>query len=160
MEFESNTDLDSESDTETSLILQQLKEFEQEHNHFGKYYPSNIKSIHIRFIYIQNNQIEKMTRDLIMLPHPNILKWNHLLKLVGNNNYCKYKLQSVAKYHFSDDSKQFTELQMSQDIVFQPAVQTYHDLNEIILLLKENKSYRQTRCKSNRISKSFTKKTI
>ena len=101
-----------------------------------------------------------MTHDLIMLPHPNILKWNHLLQLVNNNSYCKYKLQSVAKYHFCDDSKQFTELQMSKDILFQPAVQTYHDLNEIVILLKENKSHRQTRGKLHRISKSFTKKTI
>ena len=104
--------------------------------------------------------MEQMSRDLIMLRHPNIMKWNQLLQLINDHKMQRYKLQFLAKYNLSDH---FTELSISQDIIFQPTIRIYQDLNEIVVILKEElppKTHHQTRCKRIRVIKTFTKKTI
>ena len=152
MEFE------IENDEDTNHILQYLKEYEQDNQSFGKYYTSNIHSIYVRYIYINNNQcIEKMSRDLIMLRQPNLMKWTHLLQLINSNccyNVRKYKLQFLGKYNAVSSSDSFSEIPILQDVCFQPTIRIYHDLNEIAVIFKEEmypKSHHRTKCKNQRI---------
>ena len=177
-DFEEDIDT-SEDDLDTSWI----DDFKKDNETYSDFYTEEVTNITLFFIYIDHkNDIENLSRDLMILDRKNTIVRDQLIQLIKQNqihNNNKYKLISLLKYNIDiepeeiynfinnkDDSsfnkRFFIQEKYLNDIIYKNTINIFQDLNSLFFIFKEtNPNTNNTNNKINKINKiNITKKTV
>jgi hypothetical protein len=179
---EREVDRDRERDEEdTKLDNQWIVDFEKTNNLYNDFYKDNIYYINIFFIYInKNNEIEKLKTEQFLLSELNVLSKIELMQILKNNiidNQIKYNLLSILKYNITLENQDIdrflntnehdiflTPINNIGNIYFNKTINTFQDLNDLIILLNENddenKHEDENKLKTNKHKLNITRKHI
>jgi len=179
---EREVDRDRERDEEdTKLDNQWIVDFEKTNNLYNDFYKDNIYYINIFFIYInKNNEIEKLKTEQFLLSELNVLSKIELMQILKNNiidNQIKYNLLSILKYNITLENQDIdrflntnendiflTPINNIGNIYFNKTINTFQDLNDLIILLNENddenKHFHDSKLKTNKHKLNITRKHI
>lgn len=136
------------------LDINWINKYEKEELIYKDFYKDDIKYIKIYSLLINNNLfLENIHEENFFLEEKNILTKHHLISLINKykNSNNKIKLLSILKYNIDLDSnnifnylKQETEKNMFlksltsiDDIVFEPTITLFEDLNSLFIIYKE-----------------------
>ena len=150
---EFNEDL-IEEDIDTSWI----DDFKKENETCSDFYTEEVTTITLFFIYIdQKNNIENLSRDLLILDRKNTIVRDQLIQLIKqnqiHNNNNKYKLITLLKYNIDiepeeiynfinnkDDSsfnkRFFIQEKYLNDIIYKNTINIFQDLNSLFFIFK------------------------
>jgi hypothetical protein len=142
-------------DLDTSWI----DEFKKENETYSDFYTEEVTTITLFFIYIdQKNNIENLSRDLLILDRKNTILRDQLIQLIKqnqiHNDNNKYKLTSLLKYNIDiepeeiynfinnkDDSsfnkRFFIQEKYLNDIIYKNTINIFQDLNSLFFIFKE-----------------------
>ena len=148
---------------ETELEDEWITEFEKTDKLYENFYKEDIFYIHIHFVYINHsNNIEKIKIDRFFMESPNVISREELVGIIKRNyilNNVKYILLSMMKYNINIDTnnipfflKSIDFMNFNEDffklvknidsIRFEPTIQMFQDLNDLIFIFYE----KQTKC--------------
>ena len=147
------------------LDINWIEKYEKEESTYKEFYKDDIKYIKIYSLLINNNKfLENIHEENIILEEQNKLTKPHLISLInkfknsninsninnnGNNN--KIKLLSILKYNIDLDSDNIfkylkqdtntsmflTSLNSIDDIIFEPTITLFEDLNSLFIVYNE-----------------------
>ena len=175
-EFEEDLATSEEEDLDTSWI----DHFKKDNETYSDFYTEEVTTITLFFIYIDHkNNIENLSRDLLILDKKNTIVRDQLIQLIKHNhiqNNKKYKLTSLFKYNIDiepeeiynfinnkDDSafnkRVFIQEKYLNDIIYKNTINIFQDLNSLFFIFNEINPLVNNN--NNNISKNnTTKKTI
>ena len=181
-DFEEDIDT-SEEDIDTSedeIDTSWIDDFKKDNETYSDFYTEEVTNITLFFIYIDHkNDIENLSRDLMILDRKNTIVRDQLIQLIKQNqihNNNKYKLISLLKYNIDiepeeiynfinnkDDSsfnkRFFIQEKYLNDIIYKNTINIFQDLNSLFFVFKETNPI--TNNKINKINKiNTTKKTV
>lgn len=156
--------LEEENLHNSNLDDKWIKEFENTDKLYKDFYRDNVYYIDIHFIYINKlNEIEKISKEQILLSTPNVFLTNELiqmLKMYSISNNTRYSLLSILRYNITmnpDEIVNFVKtnnniwssnylsvIKKIDDIKYDKTINTFQDLNDLIILFYE-KSVDKTR---------------
>ena len=152
-----------------------IEEFKKNNADYLDFYTEEVTNITLFFIYIDHTKnIEKISRDLMILDKSNIIFHDKLLQLINhkhiyNNN--KYKLISLFKYNIdiepeeiynfinndnanaNANSQFFIQEKYLNDIIYKNTINIFQDLNSLFFIFKANTPIVKNK-------KNITKKTL
>jgi hypothetical protein len=154
-------DDDIESDIQyVTTLNENITKYKQYHIH-------DVEKILITIIYLNcSNQIQWVDKKEISLTQKNYLSNQELVQLITSHSKYqnkRYHIFFVCKYNVIDNDNDnnnnnnnnnnetnnyiITDISLMNDITFQPSIQIFHDLNEILLCFKESNSLQKTKRK-------------
>jgi hypothetical protein len=172
---------EEENEEDTKLDNQWIVDFEKTNNLYNDFYKDNIYYINIFFIYInKNNEIEKLKTEQFLLSELNVLSKIELMQILKNNiidNQIKYNLLSILKYNITLENQDIdrflntnehdiflTPINNIGNIYFNKTINTFQDLNDLIILLNENDDenthVHENKLKTNKHKLNITRKHI
>ena len=159
-----------------------IDDFKKDNENYSLFYTEEVTNITLFFIYINNNNdIENLSRDLMILDRKNTVTRDQLIQIIkqnqihnNNNNNNKYKLNALLKYnidiepeeiynfinnkdHSSFSTRFFIQEKYLNDIIYKNTINIFQDLNSLFFIYKETSPIANN--KSNNINNT-TKKTI
>jgi hypothetical protein len=146
-----------------------IKEFEDKDKLYENFYKNDVYFTAIRFIYVNKlNEIEKIKYDNFFMSSPNYILRDEIIGILKRNSIIddiRYKLLSILKYNIELEpidiplflknkyDSNFLSINKNIDsIKFEQTINTFQDLNELIIVFYENS---ELKTKSNH---SITKK--
>lgn len=156
-----NQTLDNENNyienySNTNLDDKWITEFESNDKLYKDFYKDNVYYINIHLIYINKlNEIEKISKKYFLLSRPNIFLGSELIQTIKMYSIAdkrRYSLLSILRYNITlnpDEIPNFvksnhiwysnylTPIKKIDDIKYDKTINTFQDLNELILLFYE-----------------------
>lgn len=132
-----------------------IKEFQQKDNLYKDFYKNDVYFTGVRYIYINKmNEIEKIKYENFLMTTPNYILRDEIIRILKVNSIIdniRYKLLSILKYNVElepSDIHMFLKNKINPDflkisknidyIKFEPTINTFQDLNELIIIFHEN----------------------
>jgi hypothetical protein len=142
-------DLDTSWITNFEIIDKKYKEL----------YIDDLNVIHIRYIYIDNNEIQSIKHQKKLLLIPNFLSKIELVEILKKNSFVnniRYKVSSIIKYNinlepenldiFLKNSKNYNFLSTIKnidEIKWEKSIKMFRELNELCILFYKNNDLEQ-----------------
>ena len=155
-----NFDNDNENDNEeySKLDTSWITNFELIDNRYNGLYKDDLKSINIRYIYIDNtNEIKLVKHERINLSNLNFLSRNDLIKILKNNSFINdniFKVLSLIKYNINlepENLKSFlknpdyyiflSKITNIDDIKWEKSIKMFENINELFVIFYINSSF-------------------
>jgi len=135
-----------------------IDNFKKDNEKYSDFYTEEVTNITLFFIYINNkNEIENLSRDLLILDRKNIVARDQLIQLIKQNqihNNIKYKLFSLLKYNIDIEPEEiynvinntdessfnkrfFIQEKYLNNIIYKNTINIFQDLNSLFLIFKE-----------------------
>ena len=173
-EEELATSEEEEEDLDTSWI----DSFKKDNETYSDFYTEEVTNITLFFIYIDHkNEIENLSRDLMILDKKNTVMRDQLIQLIKQNqthNNNKYKLISLLKYNIDIEPEEiynfinnkdnssfnkrfFIQEKYLNDIIYKNTINIFQDLNSLFFIYKETLPIANNNSNN---SNNITKKTI
>ena len=152
-------DLEEEHIEDEDIDTSWIDDFKKENETYSDFYTEEVTTITLFFIYIdQKNNIENLSRDLLILDRKNTIVRDQLIQLIKqnqiHNDNNKYKLSSLLKYNIDiepeeiynfinnkDDTRFnkrfFTQEKYLNDITYKNTINIFQDLNSLFFIFKE-----------------------
>lgn len=132
-----------------------IKEFEDKDKLYKDFYKNDVYFAGIRFIYVNKwNEIEKIKVDNFFMSCPNYILRDEIIGILKRNSIIdnvRYKLLSILKYNIELEpndiplflknkyDSNFLSINKNIDsIKFEETINTFQDLNELIIVFYEN----------------------
>jgi hypothetical protein len=127
---------------------------------YKQYHVHDVEKIELTNIYLNSsNQIQGVYKKEILLTQKNYISNQELVQLISshskyqNKRYhifflCKYNV--IGDHNDNDNNDNLTllsDISPMNDITFQPSIQLFHDLNEILFCYKESNHLQKTKKK-------------
>jgi len=148
-ETEEYKELDTSWITNFEIIDKKYKEL----------YIDDLKVIHIRYIYIDNKEIQSIKHQKKLLLIPNFLSKIELVEILKKNSFVnniRYKVSSIIKYNinlepenldiFLKNSKNYNFLSTIKnidEIKWEKSIKMFRELNELCILFYKNNDLEQ-----------------
>lgn len=157
-------------DTDVNEHHNKMKEnIEKIQNTTDLFNTSNVKDIHLFFLYTVNQKLETFKRiDLKVLN--NTLSKNNLLTAILKNKKedgRKFNITGIYKYHFMEDltqfmdvnvlSNSFTSLNAVEDINYPNNIELFQEYSSLFILLQNEKSVKTKRVNETKRNKTIRK---
>lgn len=155
-----NFDNDNENENEeySKLDTSWITNFELIDNRYNGLYKDDVKSINIRYIYIDNtNEIKLVKHERINLSNLNFLSRNDLIKILKNNSFINdniFKVLSLIKYNINlepENLKSFlknpdyyiflSKITNIDDIKWEKSIKMFENINELFVIFYINSSF-------------------
>jgi hypothetical protein len=174
-EFEE--DLSTSEEEEEDIDTSWIEHFKKDNEMYSDFYTEEVNNITLFFIYIDHkNNIENLSRDLLILDRKNTIVRDQLIQLIKQNhthNNNKYKLTSLLKYnidlepeeiynfinnkdHSSFNKRFFIQEKYLNDIIYKNTINIFQDLNSLFFIFNEKNPL----VNNNNSKNNTTKKTI
>jgi hypothetical protein len=146
------------SEEEDDLDTSWIDAFKKDNETYSDFYTEEVTNITLFFIYIDHkNDIENLSRDLMILDRKNTIGRDQLIQLIKQNqhhNHNKYKLISLLKYNIDIESEEiynfinnkdnssfnkrfFIQEKYLNDIIYKNTINIFQDLNSLFFIFKE-----------------------
>jgi hypothetical protein len=158
-------DVDTSEEEEEDVDTSWIDDFKKDNEKYSEFYTEEVTNITLFFIYIDHkNNIENLSRDLLILDRKNTIFRDQLIQLIkqnqiqnqiqNNNNKYKYKLFSLLKYNidiepeeiynfinnkedYSFNKRFFIQEKYLNDIIYKNTINIFQDLNSLFFIFKE-----------------------
>jgi len=142
--MEEQVELDETFDIEWA---KQFKEIEKEYDVF---YKEKINQITIFYLYVNNNILEKVSKEYYDLQKENFMPKEELIKIIQDhkiNNTIKYSLSNILKFNIdlepvkitdfvssNNFEEYFSKLKSIDDINWKDSINMFENLNSLIFV--------------------------
>jgi hypothetical protein len=170
-------ELDTEGDDKseyTQLNDDWIKTFENTDNLYKDFYKENIFYINLKILYVnRDNTVDKIKKEPFYFSSPNLMCKEQIIKILKSRAFeddKRYSLLSIIKYNITldpddiktyiasnyDDARHFLKvINNIDDIIFEPSINMFQDLNDLIFVY-----YEKSKELVKRENKNCTKKII
>jgi len=142
--MDTDTDDDNLLELELDLDTAWMDTTETRLDKYTSFYKKDITSITVVRVYInQDNTIIRTSSSDETLDAPNTLSFRHICALAGDDYVWKKYLYTILLDEdtitdIDTDDTSFTDLtRMIQDVIIEPTIELFHEVNTIFLLIKD-----------------------
>ena len=138
------------------MDTQWMERFTQQEQEYRYFYREPVYFVQLRFVYVNaDNEIEKVQSEFCTLQHQNVVSREEMLGIlkrcrVDESSGKHYSLLSLLQYNITLDPRQvqaYVQHKIDCDfwriikhfdaVTFQPTIESFNDLNELLFVLYE-----------------------
>lgn len=139
-------------DENEPLDMDWIAKFENIDNSYNIFYLDDVNVIRVKYVYLnKSNEIEKIRQENVILPIPNYLSREEVVRVIKQNCSSTYRLLSILRYNINLDPADIKTFFMKNNyedtflksitsidaIIWDATISMFQDLNELIFFFYE-----------------------